>query len=423
MMKKLCSLMLAGVILMTAAGCGSVFEAEYYYEEPVTDDFSTLSDKATEIRNYSMLKAAITGMISRREEQREFRLNNYNGKPSEDLAAACFEIKSDNPLGAYAVETLSYDTNYVVSYYMATIYITYKRTVEEVEQIFYAGTQTEFDEHIRRTVEEFRSQTVARVYSSAVDEGYIAELVRQSYYADPVKMVTAPIVTVESYPAEGPNRIYDIQLNYGLTQSRNEAMSQAIENELSAAISEMIETEPIRLALESVEYLSKRGTAAEQAGYFQNTVYGAVIERHADSGGLALAYRALCQRLGIECLVVEGSAGSMGTENHYWNIIGVDGEYYHVDVSAFAEDPERAFLLSDADLWGSYIWETERYPDCNGSLTYRMLVPPAEEPTPEEPAETPEENPDGPDSEVQLPETTEENLVEVEQKGKEEKIP
>ena len=421
MAKKLCSLLLAVVLVLTTAGCGSVFEAEYYYEEPATDDFSTLSDKATEIRNYSMLKAAITGMISRREEQREFRLNNYNGKPSEDLAAACFEIKSDNPLGAYAVETLSYDTNYVVSYYMATIYITYKRTVEEVEQIFYAGTQAEFDDHVRQAVAEFSPQTVARVYSSAVDEGYISDLVRQTYYDDPVKMVSAPLVTVQSYPAEGPNRIYDIQLNYGLSQSRNDAMSQAIEEKLDAAIAEMTGTEPVRLALESAEYLSKLCRNTEQAGYFQNTVYGAVVERYADSGGLALAYRALCRKLGIECLVVEGSAGSMGTKTHYWNIIGVDGEYYHVDVSLFAEDPERAFLLNDADMWGNCIWETEEYPACNGSLSYRMLVPLQEESGGEDSAEIPDEN-----AEAELPpqeDNGEQNSEESQIEEKEEKIP
>lgn len=421
MARKMCSLLLALVIALTTAGCGSVFEAEYYYEEPATDDFSTLSDKATEIRNYSMLKAAITGMISRREEQREFRLNNYNGKPSEDLAAACFEIKSDNPLGAYAVETLSYDTNYVVSYYMATIYITYKRTVEEVEQIFYAGTQTEFDDHVRQTVAEFSPQTVARVYSSAVDEGYISDLVRQTYYDDPVKMVSAPLVAVQSYPAEGPNRIYDIQLNYGLSQSRNDAMSQAIDEKLNAAIAEMTGTEPVRLALESAEYLSELCRATERAGYFQNTVYGAVVERYADSIGLALAYRALCRKLGIECLVVEGSTGSMGTETHYWNIIGVDGEYYHVDVSTFAEDPERAFLLNDADMWGSCIWETEEYPACNGSLSYRMLVPLQEESVGEDFAEIPDEN-----AEAELPpqeDNGEQNSEESQIEEKEEKIP
>ena len=110
MKRKPLALLLAGAIALTASGCGSAFEAEYNYEEPVTGDFGTLSGDATEIRNYSMLKTALTGMISRREERREFRLSNYNGNSSEDLAAACYEIKSSNPLGAYAVESMSYDT-------------------------------------------------------------------------------------------------------------------------------------------------------------------------------------------------------------------------------------------------------------------------------------------------------------------------
>ena len=134
-MKKTIAFLLAVCALLTLSGCGSLFEDEYYYEAPYSGDIGPRSDRATEVRNYSMLKTALTNMIVNHTETGELRFTNYNGSPSEDLAAACFEIKSQHPLGAYAVETLSYDTSYVVSYYMANIYIGYKRTAEELKSI------------------------------------------------------------------------------------------------------------------------------------------------------------------------------------------------------------------------------------------------------------------------------------------------
>ena len=119
-MKKAIALLLAALALLTLSGCGSFFADEYYYETPYSGDIEPRSDQATEVRNYSMLKTVLTSMIVSHMETGEVRFINYNGSPSEDLAAACFEVKSEHPLGAYAVESLSYDTSYVVSYYMAT---------------------------------------------------------------------------------------------------------------------------------------------------------------------------------------------------------------------------------------------------------------------------------------------------------------
>ena len=367
-MKKWIVFLQAAVCLLLCAGCGSAFERDYYYEAAYSGDFGNVSDYAAEIRNYSMLKTAVTGMISRHEEQGEFRLSNYNGNPSEDLAAACYEIKSANPLGAFAVESLSYDTSYVVSYYVANIYISYKRTAEEIADITYVGTPEELDTLLGQRLYDFSEGSVVRIYSAQVDEAAIVDMVRRHYYDDPVPLVTEPEVTVESYPAEGANRVYDIQFRFGLSQPQTVPLSAVLENRLDAMASSMTETEKPALALEAAERLSILCSSGE--GEYAATAYGAVVEQTADSKGFAVAYRALCRRLDIPCLVVEGSVGAMGTQPHFWNIITLEDECYHVDVSAMAEDPAAAFLLSDDVLWGTYIWETERYPACSGTLRY-----------------------------------------------------
>lgn len=60
------------------------------------------------------------------------------------------------------------------------------------------------------------------------------------------------------------------------------------------------------------------------------SAYGALIEGRTVCSGYAMAYKALCDYLGLECYVI---AGEQGGESHAWNMVRIDGERYYVDCS------------------------------------------------------------------------------------------
>ena len=399
-MKRLLCTLLAGLTLLALSGCRSAFERDYYYETPYAGDIGIRTDKATEIRNYSMLKTALTNMITNHTEKGEFRFSSYNGNISEDLAAACFEIKSEHPLGAYAVETLSYDTSYVVSYYMANIYIGYKRTAEELKSIVYTSKEADFDANVLRALDEYLPGLVIRCFAPGIDEQSIHDLVKRHYFDDPLTLIAQPEAEVTSYPADGANCIYDIRFRYGLPQQNSIVMAATLGEKLHAAAEAMTETQQPQLALESARFLVESCAGGDPERIYADTAYGALVNANADSKGFALAYKALCTALGIDCIVVEGSFGGIVTQTHYWNIVTLDGNCYHVDLSAMAEDPASAFLLSDEALWGRYIWDTEAYPDCGGPLRYAEV---AGIPEDSDTQETGEEAPDRPAAEESQP--------------------
>lgn len=362
---------LAAVLCLCA--CASPFQKDYSYAEPYQDEITGNAGTETEIRNLSMLKAAIISLISSGEEKGEFRLSSYNGSVLDDLAAACYEIKTANPIGAYAVESLTFDTSRIVSYYVAEIQVSYKRTAEEIRSIISLSSVSELGECLLSAVEEGRDHLVLKLYSPTVDEAYITGLIQERYLEDPLFTAVEPQVSVTCYPNEGSNRIYDISLDYGAGRSELRRMAQTLEERVESVCLSLRETETARLALETAAWLSG-STAGPGEGNWPGTAYGALVEGQADSRGLAMAYKALCSRLGIECSVVTGFLGGIGLEEHCWNIICVDGDYYHVDVSHFAASPERAFLMSDDQLRGLYMWDAEVYPACSGSLSYWDFV-------------------------------------------------
>lgn len=92
------------------------------------------------------------------------------------------------------------------------------------------------------------------------------------------------------------------------------------------------------------------------------TAYGALVNRTSVCAGYALAYERLLDQVGIPCDYVTG----MTTNGyHAWNIIRIDGEWYHVDVTWDDPTPDRDgyvrykyFLKSDKAMSRDHIsWE------------------------------------------------------------------
>lgn len=381
-MKKLCAILLCLAVVLAMSACASLFEDEYYYSESYADLSGEYEGSDQEIRNYSMLKSAILALVEQGEESASFRFGSYSGSLIDDLAAACVEVKNETPIGAYAVEDISYDTSRIVSYYTAEISISYTRSAEEIARVEHVSGLGEFGSHILNVMDSYASLTVLNVYSSAVNEEYIRQLIHGYYYADPFLTVIEPEVGVAAYPDSGAERIYEISFKYGLSAERLGEMESQLRARVEAMCSDIGGEDGLVMALRCAQSLSGMASGEAQCSY-PDTAYGALIEGSVQPLGLALAYKALCDELGIECVVVSGELNDGGVIDHAWNIIGLDGDYYHVDISRFGGNPAASFLLADEDIWGEYFWNQEDYPQCAGPLGPGDVF----ETAPEQPAE------------------------------------
>ena len=409
MKKRMIAVLTALVLLLSCCTGCALFETEYTYAEPYAEPLNQNTGDAIEIRNYSMLKAAILDMINSHKLSAELRFSNYNGVVSDDLAAVCLEIKSANPMGAYAVDTLTYDSSRIVSYYMAEVHISYKKTAEEIRSIHSVVSGTELESYLRDEVlAASAAKAAVRSYAADLNEESIAAMLEKIYFSDPVRFVIPVSAVIETYPKDGNFRIYEITLDYQEIPAQRGEMSETMKARIAELLQPTLPETPAAKAWEIARRLS--GSLTEAEGDYRSTAYGALAENSADSLGVALAYSALCREAGIECSVVRGSIGAMGTEEHYWNMLGIDGEHYHADISRFAAEPQSTFLMDDAAFWGTYIWDTEAYPACSGPLRYADAAP-------AEDAEKPEENGEAESGEQpeETPEPTEEPLPEEEQ--------
>lgn len=82
------------------------------------------------------------------------------------------------------------------------------------------------------------------------------------------------------------------------------------------------------------------------------TAYGALVRKTAVCQGYSLAFEKIMQQIGIPCVTVVSEE-----LNHAWNMVMIDGEWYHVDTTRDDPVPDRKdyvsydyFLLSDDEM-------------------------------------------------------------------------
>ena len=380
-MKKALTAALAALMALSLAGCASVFSKTYFsHSQYESLPRETSAAGTVEVDNYIELTLAINNLVTEHAESAVLHFGSYEGEIADDLAAACREVSTETALGAYAVDYISYDLDRIVAYYEAEVFVYYKRTAEELESIVSVNTAAGLYEAIRETLASMGERLVAMVGASDVDEGAVRGYVDEAYFSDPLACVERPEARVNVYTGGGFQRIVELELDYGASESALSSRRAVIENTVSRLAGYVSAEDAAFRALQCAVALANECAFSEDA---PGTLWSALIEGRADSEGVAAAFKAVCDAAEVECLVVEGR---FERAEHYWNIITVDGESYHCDISrAMSLGFANTFLVSDSQMWGSYWWDDQDYPECDGPLTYASLTAPERPPETETP--------------------------------------
>lgn len=142
MRKRCITGILLAALLVSLCGCTSVFDKEYLSVRPYEEPSNLLTDAdTTQIRNYAGLMRALNAMAAQYERSFVLAFGDYNGIIADDLAAACEELRTGTAIGAYCIDSVTYETEQVVAYCEASITIAYNRPESEVRSIYSAQTQ------------------------------------------------------------------------------------------------------------------------------------------------------------------------------------------------------------------------------------------------------------------------------------------
>ena len=377
-MKRVLTAILALALTLGLGGCASMLDHNYTVVQPHDDGPASDGDVIT-AENYQQLEDAVLYFIDQGMSYGVVHLSNYTperGDAEADVDTACLYAVQEYPLGAYAVSYIRPQTSYIVSYYEVSVYISYRRTQDQMKSIVSVTGTSAIREELRDTLRAFGAEAALRVTYFNEDEEFIRELVRQAYYDTPEAALGMPEVAVPIYPglpegeetAPGGVRIVEIQLSYPedpeLLQRKTERLAARLSS-IGSRLEADGDQEGIRTLFDLLRDTAQY-SLQDSEGHKANTAYSALVEGRADSEGMALACQLLCQYTGIECTVV---SGTLDGAEWYWNIVTLDdGESRHVDATR-----ADGFALQDAEMVEQgYQWNREEFPSCG-------LQPPAEE--------------------------------------------
>lgn len=101
------------------------------------------------------------------------------------------------------------------------------------------------------------------------------------------------------------------------------------------------------------------------------SAYGALVLKKAVCNGYAEAMKLLCDLSGVNCKMISGTADG---ENHAWNLIKLDKEWYHVDSTWDDPEPDDVsrimytyFNVDDTQMAVDHDWNSELYQKASGT--------------------------------------------------------
>ena len=108
----------------------------------------------------------------------------------------------------------------------------------------------------------------------------------------------------------------------------------------------------------------------------KHSTHAAIINRVAVCQGIASLYYRLCLELGVDCRYISGTAGQTELEPHGWNIVRLEGKYYHMDPTwdLGMTNVYRYFLVSGKDFPHHY--RSARYDTAQFHTQYPMAETP-----------------------------------------------
>ena len=369
MLKRTISVFILFLLMIFASGCSAFFSNSYRSEQDFQgNEKIDLDANVQVVQNYSELRRLIFGMVNSHAEEKELLFSGYTGNVVSDIASVCNAVKTESSYGAYCVDYISYDLRQIVSSYEANINISYLYTADELQILQTTSNLDSFGELLVAALEAESTKLVVRVNNGTADADAVQDLMQQTVRNHPLSISYMPKFNVRIFDGNTSQKIYDVSIQY----------DERIDN--SGRLKEMKDTLTLIESNSKQDSIEKQLVAAAaalnelcnyEAGQ-ESTPYQALIEHYADSQGISGAYKALCDCMGVECLVV---SGIMEKQPHYWNIVKVEDSYYHMDISALDTlGGEGSLFLTDAEKQTDCWWNQAEYPECDGSLTYASVI-------------------------------------------------
>ena len=366
-MRRLLPLFLAVSLLFT--GCGWL-DGSYYKVTP-HQQHSAGNDSQVELaENYLQLRKALEDMVAAGEEKRVITAAGFDQDQlggSMDMAVRY--VKTNDPIGAYAVEEITYEVGTIGGAMAVAVDIRYRYSKSEIRKILHVEDMEQARTLIEKALTEYEPGLVMLI--GGYEPMDIYQMVDDFAAENPSVVMEVPELSVETYPDTGYRRVVEMQFSYQTSRDSLRAMRDVVQRIFrSAALYVSNDATDAQKLSQLYAFLMERFDSY-QIKTSITPAYSLLNHGVGDSAAFAEVYAEMCARANMECLVVVGTRNG---EPWCWNILKMDGGYYHVDLLDCQTRGE--FQTQTDGQMANYVWDYSAYPVCDGSvLTEETTVP------------------------------------------------
>ena len=360
---KWIAVLLAACLLLS--GCGSWMGGSYVSVTPYMSPDDSSGQNIKWISDKEQLEEAIRGMVSRGTAEEVFFVRDYlEAALNSDVILVRYSVMTSDPIGAFAVEDIRFETGINGGRFTLSVKIDYSRQRSEILRMKTVQGMEEARKAIATALGNMDTELV--FYVEDYQETDIAQMVEDYAMSRPDRVIEIPRVSVSHYPATGNERVIELTFAY---QSNRDSLRN-----MQNQVKQIFESAKLYVSSDEEDYeklarlyvfltggvdtdrLALPGGESSITPSYSLLRYGV-----GDSRAFATVYAAMCNQAGVECLIVSGTRNG---EAWFWNIVKDAGRYSHVDIVRCVQSGY--FRERSDDEMSGYVWDYSEYPVCEG---------------------------------------------------------
>lgn len=344
------------MICLLLSGCSAWLNGNYSSVVPHTEPNEQINTPSATIANYFQTKMELIAMVRKGTESAVFTILHPSEKDAEaDMIKAIDEVCRTDPYAVYAVEGIRYEVGTSSGQSAIHVQISYRQNRVDVKTIHAVKDVEEAKLLIEEQLNACSSGVV--FYCESWGQPDYAQIVADYALNNPQQVIEEPEVTVNSYPEKGMKQIVEIKFTYQTSrdslrvmQSHVAVVFNSAEQSVDPAASEAERYEQL------YDFLMNRYSSYEISTSI-TPAYSLLRHGVGDERAFAAVYAAMCHSLELNCNVVIGMRnGELCT----WNVLQIDGEWYHIDLLRSREAGQ--FRVYAGEEMSGYVWDYSQYP-------------------------------------------------------------
>ena len=352
-MKRLFPILL---LCLTLLGCDSVFDGNYHSRTFHEEQGSHIQSNTITATDIQSLRTVMEDLVASGTSTAVINVTDFaSGNPDTAMASVSDYIRNTDALGAWAVDSLTYEIGPSGSMHAISVSITYIHSRAELRRVKTVADTDAAEEAIGRALEDCETGLVLLIEQYKQTD--FAQMVSDFADSNPHLVMETPQVLAGVYPERGDRRVVELFFTYQTSRESLRNMQNQVQPVFSAA----------RLYVsgdgsEHQKFSQLCAFLMERFDYTQETsitpAYSLLRHGVGDSKAFATVYAAMCSRADLTCLVITGTRNG---EPWTWNMICDNSQYYHVDL-LHGTNSNRLTPLTDAEMEG-YVWDYSAYPE------------------------------------------------------------